>query len=199
MRMFAGSSPCLLSPFFLFASCLRRALLTGLTSNPHINDLHLDISGCEVRLSATLVVRSELKFMQFNPILSYGLGVCVSRLKAQCMLVIVKLWRINSSWKEMSQWNGESLWTSEFRLKAEDDVWNSKFPRCEWHQSHKQTRQSHKYTLWPRFSAEVRAKEEKNPSIHSRIFRKVKLSCRFTGRDLLMWRMDDMSSFPPVV
>uniref|UniRef100_A0A671U0K3 CARMIL C-terminal domain-containing protein n=1 Tax=Sparus aurata TaxID=8175 RepID=A0A671U0K3_SPAAU len=27
-----------------------RALLTGLTSNPHINDLHLDISGCEVRV-----------------------------------------------------------------------------------------------------------------------------------------------------
>lgn len=29
-------------------SCLHRALLTGLISNPHINDLHLDISGCEV-------------------------------------------------------------------------------------------------------------------------------------------------------
>lgn len=66
MRIFSASSPCLLSPFFL-ASCLRRALLTGLTSNPHINDLHLDISGCEVRL-----IRSELRFMQFNSILSYG-------------------------------------------------------------------------------------------------------------------------------
>lgn len=33
-----------------FLTCLRRALLTGLTSNPHINDLHLDISGCEVRV-----------------------------------------------------------------------------------------------------------------------------------------------------
>lgn len=31
-----------------FTSCLHRALLTGLTSNPHINDLHLDISSCEV-------------------------------------------------------------------------------------------------------------------------------------------------------
>lgn len=28
-----------------------RAVLTGLTSNPHITDLHLDISGCEVRAS----------------------------------------------------------------------------------------------------------------------------------------------------
>lgn len=36
-----------------FASCLHRALLTGLTSNPHINDLHLDISSCEV--SSTVV------------------------------------------------------------------------------------------------------------------------------------------------
>lgn len=73
MRIFSASSPCLLSPIS-FASCLRRALLTGLTSNPHINDLHLDISGCEVRLSTTLGVGSELKFTQLNPILSYGLG-----------------------------------------------------------------------------------------------------------------------------
>ncbi|KAM7388568.1 hypothetical protein PAMP_024735 [Pampus punctatissimus] len=36
-----------------------RAVLTGLTSNPHINDLHLDISGCEMSLaevSAGLVI-----------------------------------------------------------------------------------------------------------------------------------------------
>ncbi|XP_032381837.1 capping protein, Arp2/3 and myosin-I linker protein 3 isoform X3 [Etheostoma spectabile] len=36
-----------------------RALLTGLTSNPHINDLHLDISGCELR-SAGAAVFQEL-------------------------------------------------------------------------------------------------------------------------------------------
>lgn len=36
----------------LSSSCLHRALLTGLTSNPHINDLHLDISGCEVSAAA---------------------------------------------------------------------------------------------------------------------------------------------------
>lgn len=36
----------------LSSSCLNRALLTGLTSNPHINDLHLDISGCEVSAAA---------------------------------------------------------------------------------------------------------------------------------------------------
>ncbi|XP_063058129.1 capping protein, Arp2/3 and myosin-I linker protein 3-like [Engraulis encrasicolus] len=36
-----------------------RALLMGLTSNPHINDMHLDISGCELR-SAGAVVLQEL-------------------------------------------------------------------------------------------------------------------------------------------
>nr|XP_057928262.1 capping protein, Arp2/3 and myosin-I linker protein 3-like isoform X1 [Doryrhamphus excisus] len=36
-----------------------RALLAGLTSNPHINDLHLDISGCELR-SAGAAVLQEL-------------------------------------------------------------------------------------------------------------------------------------------
>lgn len=47
---FIASSP---RPFSVnhFSSCwIRRAVLTGLTSNPHINDLHLDISGCEVRV-----------------------------------------------------------------------------------------------------------------------------------------------------
>lgn len=42
-----------------FAPCLHRALLTGLTSNPHINDLHLDISSCEV--SRTVVHGIHLK------------------------------------------------------------------------------------------------------------------------------------------
>uniref|UniRef100_A0AAV2KSD6 Leucine-rich repeat-containing protein 16B-like n=1 Tax=Knipowitschia caucasica TaxID=637954 RepID=A0AAV2KSD6_KNICA len=34
-----------------------RALLTGLTSNPHINDLHLDISSCELRSAGTTVIQ----------------------------------------------------------------------------------------------------------------------------------------------
>uniref|UniRef100_A0A7N6BXB0 Capping protein regulator and myosin 1 linker 3 n=1 Tax=Anabas testudineus TaxID=64144 RepID=A0A7N6BXB0_ANATE len=34
-----------------------RALLTGLTSNPHINDLHLDISGCELRAAGAAVIQ----------------------------------------------------------------------------------------------------------------------------------------------
>ncbi|XP_036969838.1 capping protein, Arp2/3 and myosin-I linker protein 3-like isoform X2 [Acanthopagrus latus] len=34
-----------------------RALLTGLTSNPHINDLHLDISGCELRSAGAAVIQ----------------------------------------------------------------------------------------------------------------------------------------------
>ncbi|XP_071751723.2 capping protein, Arp2/3 and myosin-I linker protein 3-like [Centroberyx gerrardi] len=34
-----------------------RALLMGLTSNPHINDLHLDISGCELRSPGAAVVQ----------------------------------------------------------------------------------------------------------------------------------------------
>ncbi|XP_045906389.1 capping protein, Arp2/3 and myosin-I linker protein 3-like isoform X2 [Micropterus dolomieu] len=34
-----------------------RALLTGLTSNPHINDLHLDISGCELRSVGAAVIQ----------------------------------------------------------------------------------------------------------------------------------------------
>ncbi|XP_047192909.1 capping protein, Arp2/3 and myosin-I linker protein 3-like isoform X4 [Scophthalmus maximus] len=34
-----------------------RALLTGLTSNPHINDLHLDISGCELRTAGAAVIQ----------------------------------------------------------------------------------------------------------------------------------------------
>uniref|UniRef100_A0A3P9DK20 Capping protein, Arp2/3 and myosin-I linker protein 3-like n=1 Tax=Maylandia zebra TaxID=106582 RepID=A0A3P9DK20_9CICH len=33
------------------------ALLTGLTSNPHINDLHLDISGCELRSAGAAVIQ----------------------------------------------------------------------------------------------------------------------------------------------
>ncbi|TNM87511.1 hypothetical protein fugu_005732 [Takifugu bimaculatus] len=33
-----------------------RALLTGLTSNPHINDLHLDISSCELRSAGAAVI-----------------------------------------------------------------------------------------------------------------------------------------------
>ncbi|KAF3691182.1 Capping protein, Arp2/3 and myosin-I linker protein 3 [Channa argus] len=34
-----------------------RALLTGLTSNPHITDLHLDISGCELRSAGAAVIQ----------------------------------------------------------------------------------------------------------------------------------------------
>ncbi|XP_077390172.1 capping protein, Arp2/3 and myosin-I linker protein 3-like isoform X3 [Festucalex cinctus] len=34
-----------------------RALLMGLTSNPHINDLHLDISGCELRCAGAAVLQ----------------------------------------------------------------------------------------------------------------------------------------------
>ncbi|XP_022607125.1 capping protein, Arp2/3 and myosin-I linker protein 3-like [Seriola dumerili] len=34
-----------------------RALLAGLTSNPHINDLHLDISGCELRSAGAAVIQ----------------------------------------------------------------------------------------------------------------------------------------------
>uniref|UniRef100_UPI0037E9383E capping protein, Arp2/3 and myosin-I linker protein 3-like n=1 Tax=Semicossyphus pulcher TaxID=241346 RepID=UPI0037E9383E len=34
-----------------------RALLTGLTSNPHVNDLHLDISGCELRSAGASVIQ----------------------------------------------------------------------------------------------------------------------------------------------
>ncbi|XP_041913519.1 capping protein, Arp2/3 and myosin-I linker protein 3-like isoform X3 [Alosa sapidissima] len=34
-----------------------RALLMGLTSNPHINDMHLDISGCELRSSGAAVLQ----------------------------------------------------------------------------------------------------------------------------------------------
>ncbi|XP_053178741.1 capping protein, Arp2/3 and myosin-I linker protein 3-like [Scomber japonicus] len=34
-----------------------RAVLTGLTSNPHINDLHLDISGCELRSAGAAVIQ----------------------------------------------------------------------------------------------------------------------------------------------
>ncbi|XP_061635438.1 capping protein, Arp2/3 and myosin-I linker protein 3-like isoform X4 [Phyllopteryx taeniolatus] len=34
-----------------------RALLAGLTSNPHINDLHLDISGCELRCAGAAVLQ----------------------------------------------------------------------------------------------------------------------------------------------
>uniref|UniRef100_A0A3B3ZWY2 Capping protein regulator and myosin 1 linker 3 n=1 Tax=Periophthalmus magnuspinnatus TaxID=409849 RepID=A0A3B3ZWY2_9GOBI len=37
--------------FFFFA------LLTGLTSNPHINDLHLDISSCELRSAGAAVIQ----------------------------------------------------------------------------------------------------------------------------------------------
>ncbi|XP_060934311.1 capping protein, Arp2/3 and myosin-I linker protein 3-like [Limanda limanda] len=34
-----------------------RALLAGLTANPHINDLHLDISGCELRTAGAAVIQ----------------------------------------------------------------------------------------------------------------------------------------------
>ncbi|CAN9500667.1 unnamed protein product [Ophioblennius macclurei] len=34
-----------------------RSLLTGLTSNPHINDLHLDISSCELRSAGAAVIQ----------------------------------------------------------------------------------------------------------------------------------------------
>ncbi|XP_034036370.1 capping protein, Arp2/3 and myosin-I linker protein 3-like [Thalassophryne amazonica] len=34
-----------------------RALLFGLTANPHINDLHLDISGCELRSAGAAVIQ----------------------------------------------------------------------------------------------------------------------------------------------
>lgn len=44
-----------------YPSCLHRALLTGLTSNPHINDLHLDISGCEVRVHLYICSAFEIK------------------------------------------------------------------------------------------------------------------------------------------
>ncbi|XP_056271297.1 capping protein, Arp2/3 and myosin-I linker protein 3-like isoform X3 [Pseudoliparis swirei] len=37
-----------------------RALLSGLTSNPHINDLHLDISGCELRSAGACVIQELL-------------------------------------------------------------------------------------------------------------------------------------------
>uniref|UniRef100_A0A3P8UU47 Capping protein, Arp2/3 and myosin-I linker protein 3-like n=1 Tax=Cynoglossus semilaevis TaxID=244447 RepID=A0A3P8UU47_CYNSE len=37
-----------------------RALLTGLTTNPHINDLHLDISGCELRTAGAAVIQELL-------------------------------------------------------------------------------------------------------------------------------------------
>ncbi|CAL8306899.1 unnamed protein product [Lota lota] len=34
-----------------------RSLLTGLVSNPHINDLHLDLSGCELRSAGAAVIQ----------------------------------------------------------------------------------------------------------------------------------------------
>ena len=45
-----------------YALCLHRALLTGLTSNPHINDLHLDISGCEVRVPHLHMFKGLVQF-----------------------------------------------------------------------------------------------------------------------------------------
>lgn len=62
------------SPFLtrFYTSCLHRALLTGLTSNPHINDLHLDISGCEVSVHLCSEVKGVVQcffLMQLNSIL----------------------------------------------------------------------------------------------------------------------------------
>lgn len=66
-------SPHLFSVNHSSSPCLRRALLMGLTSNPHINDLHLDISGCEVRDSRSSVwieVKERAK-LSGNLIFSY--------------------------------------------------------------------------------------------------------------------------------
>ncbi|XP_068581522.1 capping protein, Arp2/3 and myosin-I linker protein 3-like isoform X3 [Cebidichthys violaceus] len=66
-----------------------RALLTGLTSNPHINDLHLDISGCELR-SAGAAVMQEL----FPRVSSIGtLDVSDNGLDADLLTVLPALSR----------------------------------------------------------------------------------------------------------
>lgn len=56
-----------------YAFCLHRALLTGLTSNPHINDLHLDISGCEVRVPHLHMFKG---LVQFKGTVSSPCGLC---------------------------------------------------------------------------------------------------------------------------
>lgn len=71
-----ASSPCLFSVAHFYTSCLHRALLAGLTSNPHINDLHLDISGCEVSVHlhiCTGVLRSSYRDRAvFSPHTEWG-------------------------------------------------------------------------------------------------------------------------------
>ncbi|CAG10944.1 unnamed protein product, partial [Tetraodon nigroviridis] len=52
--------PFVLQLLLLVSIGLHRALLTGLTSNPHINDLHLDISGCELRSAGAAVIQELL-------------------------------------------------------------------------------------------------------------------------------------------
>uniref|UniRef100_A0A8C5EQI8 Capping protein, Arp2/3 and myosin-I linker protein 3-like n=1 Tax=Gouania willdenowi TaxID=441366 RepID=A0A8C5EQI8_GOUWI len=79
------------------SSCLHRALLTGLTSNPHINDLHLDISGCELR-SAGAAVLQEL----FPRVSSIGtLDISDNGLDGDLLTVLPALSR-HSSLKHLS-------------------------------------------------------------------------------------------------
>ncbi|XP_028299914.1 capping protein, Arp2/3 and myosin-I linker protein 3-like isoform X2 [Gouania willdenowi] len=74
-----------------------RALLTGLTSNPHINDLHLDISGCELR-SAGAAVLQEL----FPRVSSIGtLDISDNGLDGDLLTVLPALSR-HSSLKHLS-------------------------------------------------------------------------------------------------
>ncbi|XP_029286265.1 capping protein, Arp2/3 and myosin-I linker protein 3-like isoform X2 [Cottoperca gobio] len=66
-----------------------RALLTGLTSNPHINDLHLDISGCELRSAGAAVIQ-EL----FPRVSSVGtLDISDNGLDADLLIVLPALSR----------------------------------------------------------------------------------------------------------
>ncbi|MED6292131.1 hypothetical protein CHARACLAT_030517 [Characodon lateralis] len=42
---------------FLWGPAWKRALFLGLSNNPHISDLHLDISSCELRSAGAAVIQ----------------------------------------------------------------------------------------------------------------------------------------------
>lgn len=89
-RRHVASSPCLFSVTHFYTSCLHRALLTGLTSNPHINDLHLDISGCEVRVHLYICKESNRDSSVFSPHPEWGLFISTWSFKVS--------WKISSSY-----------------------------------------------------------------------------------------------------
>ncbi len=147
---------------FLYTFCtssLPRALLTGLTSNPHINDLHLDISGCEVSIQSSVVSAPGVKFKhklkeKFSIVMLWNVSHCKPVTKeilvCECVEKVCNYCKkkcLNETWKTVKVWvqSPSGRWSLKLTVPT---LWVTPV-------THKQTHISHRNTFWPWFASEV--------------------------------------------